>query len=288
MSIKILIIGYGFVGQELGKYLQQIEGYEVHAIKREPIQDSFGASMIYKSLDSLQLSDIPDVDFVFYCASADTRSIDSYTKAYVDNLQHCLDLLSQKKYPIQRCIFTSSTAVYEVSDGSWVREETSVSVQDPHAQILLDGESVLRKATFPTTVIRFSGIYGTDRHPVLDKLMEGNANFCHSTRYSNRIHVVDCARVLEHVMRIDDNEGLYIATDSEPTPINTIISWLSSKTGTPMPEIRQHDAAETEGGRGGNKRCSNARILATGFRLEYQNYHQGFQQILLDKGLIVE
>ena len=285
MSVKILIIGYGYVGQELGRILCNNPSYDVYAIKRSYMSDQTGVKIIFKPILELTDQDIPDVDYVFYCSSADTKEIDAYQKTYVDELSHCIALLSRKAQMPKHFLYTSSTSVYEVNDGGWVDETTPVQTQDPFSSTLLSGEQRVHDAPFPGTVVRFSGIYGPNRHPVLNKLMEGNANFCHSARYSNRIYVTDCARALEHIMRIQDSEGLYIATDSEPTPINTIISWLSSKTGIAMPEERQNEAVETEGGRGGNKRCSNGRLLATGFRLEYQNYHQGFQQILVDKGL---
>lgn len=286
MTVRILIIGYGYVGQELGKYLSNNPLYTVNAIKRKYMSDVHGVHIIFKPILELTVTDIPDVDYVFYCAGADMRDVASYQATYVDELKYVISLLSQKSKPPKHLIYTSSTSVYEVNDGSWVTESSAVKTEDPYSVALLTGEKLVRNAPFPSTVVRFSGIYGPNRHPVLNKLMEGNANFCHSTKYSNRIYITDCARALEHIMRIEDSEGLYIVSDSEPTPINTIISWLSSKTGTPMPEERHIQAAETEGGRGGNKRCSNARLLATGFRLEYQNYHQGFQQILVDKGII--
>ncbi len=286
MALNILIIGYGYVGQQLGKLLTANTNYNVYATKRTYINQAHGAQMIFKTTMELTEDDFPDVDYVFYCASADTHEVESYQDTYVDELQHVLTLLTKKNHPPKHFIYTSSTSVYEVNDGSWVDEKTEVSTHDPFAQKLLAGEKLVEQAPFPSTTVRFSGIYGPTRHPLLNKLMQGNANFCHSTRYSNRIHVIDCARALEHIMRIQDSEGLYIATDSEPTPINTIISWLSTKTGIPMPEARQHEAAETEGGRGGNKRASNARLLATGFRLDYQNFHQGFQQILIDSNIV--
>ena len=286
MALNILIIGYGYVGQQLGKLLTTNTSYCVYATKRTYINQAYGAQMIFKPTMELTEDDFPDVDYVFYCASADTHEVESYQDTYVDELQHVLTLLTRKNQPPKHFIYTSSTSVYEVNDGSWVDENTEVSAQDPFAQMLLAGEQLVAQAPFPGTTVRFSGIYGPNRHPLLNKLMQGNANFCHSTRYSNRIHVIDCARALDHVMRIQDSEGLYIASDSEPTPINTIISWLSTKTGIPMPEARQHEALETEGGRGGNKRASNARLLATGFRLDYQNFHQGFQQILIDNKII--
>ncbi len=141
MALNILIIGYGYVGQQLGKLLTANINYSVYATKRTYINQAHGAQMIFKPTMELTEDDFPDVDYVFYCASADTHEVESYQDTYVDELQHVLTLLTKKKnHPPKHFIYTSSTSVYEVNDGSWVYENTEVSAQDPFAQMLLAGE----------------------------------------------------------------------------------------------------------------------------------------------------
>ena len=99
MALNILIIGYGYVGQQLGKLLTTNTNYSVYATKRTYINQAHGAQMIFKPTIELTEDDFPDVDYVFYCASADTREVESYQDTYVDELQHVLTLLTKKNHP---------------------------------------------------------------------------------------------------------------------------------------------------------------------------------------------
>ena len=282
MSVRVLIAGYGYVGQLLGQLLRA-DGHQVWGIKRKH-QHNIADHLIQKDILEVDDQDLPEVDFVVYCPSSDAREAPAYQRIYADGAHHILSVYEKRSHQ-PRFIYVSSTRVFEQKHGQWVDEHSPCAGKDPLAKIILSGEDRVMNSPLNHMVVRCSGIYGSNRHYLLDALQQGNARLCHSLRFSNRIHTLDCARVLYHLMRIKYNERLYIASDSEPTPINTIVSWLSATTGLPLPEDRDHHSPEP-GDTLSNKKLNNARLLHTGFRFEYANYRQGFKQILQDKGML--
>ena len=282
MSVRVLIVGFGYVGQLLGQLLKA-DGHTVYGVKRTH-QHTLIDQLIQKDIMHLDDADLPEIDFVVYCPSSDARDEMAYQKVYADGADHVLSLLEQRAHK-PRFIYVSSTRVYEQDHGEWVDETAECVGNDPLAKCILAGEARVMRSTLNHKVVRCSGLYGPNRHYLLDALQNGAARLCHSLRFSNRIHTLDCARMLYHMMRIRYNERLYIASDSEPTPINTIVAWLSATTGIALPEMKHDDSPEPDDGRS-NKKLNNARLLHTGFRFEFSNYRQGFKHILQEKGLM--
>ena len=282
MPVRVLIAGYGHVGHLLAQELKK-DQHHVTGIKRTTQAHACDA-MIVKDILHLDDHDLPDVDFVVYCPSSDHSSLSAYSAIYVEAAKKLFSYYQNRQHQ-PRILYVSSTRVYEQQHGQWVDESSECAAQDPFAQIILQGERIVQDTKLDAMIVRFSGIYGVNRHYLLDALKRGDGRMCHSLRYSNRIHAIDCARALYHLMRVHYNEGLYLASDHEPTSINTIIAWLSATLGIPVPEDKQSESSDP-GDHASNKQVNNARLLHTGFRFELPNYRQGFKHILQAEGLL--
>jgi nucleoside-diphosphate-sugar epimerase len=280
MSVRVLIVGYGFLGEQLAQILRA-DNHVVYGIKRQPINNP-SAQIIHKDILQLTDQDLPEVDFIVYCPSPDQRDDLAYQQLFVTGLEQVVSIYTHRILK-PRLLYISSTRVYEQQNGQWVNEESLCASTDPLARRLLAGEAIAQYASLDSIIIRFSGIYGVNRHYLLNALQSGNARLCHSQKFSNRIHILDCARTLYHLMRTSYHKDIYIASDSEPTPINTIISWLSATLGIPIPAEKKQASVEP-GDHQSNKRLDNTRLLQTGFRFEFANYRQGFKQILQATG----
>ena len=103
---KILIVGYGYIGQPLAKSLVS-KGNEVVAISRTNKEPTTGVSTI--KADLFELDDLPEVAAVSYLVSADPLSEDMYRKAYIDGPKKIWSLFKRKKP--YRFLFASSTSV---------------------------------------------------------------------------------------------------------------------------------------------------------------------------------
>jgi hypothetical protein len=102
-------------------------------------------------------------------------------------------------------------------------------------------------------------------------------------RHTNRIHRDDCAGVLRHLMLLAEPEALYVGVDCEPATEAVVYSWLAGVLGAPPPRAGTPDATG-DPERGGNKRCRNARLLASGYAFHYPTFREGYTAVLAERG----
>ena len=283
----ITIIGMGYLGTHLAElFLNQ--GHHVIGVKRikrdtDPAIPN-GVHMRWCAAKDLTLDDLTQTDQVIYCAAPKERSIQAYQDIYFKQVEHCLNLCKQSSRK-PHFFYLSSTAVMDENQGNWVNESTPCQPNNEFSQLLYATETNLSRSQHPTTIFRCSGIYGNDRHYLLKALIEQNVKLCFDTRYSNRIHIHDLSHAIVYLMQTANPEPLYLLSDSEPTPINTIVAWLSSTTGISLPEQRQETAADPSDHKQ-NKRISNQKLIESGYTFAYPSFKQGFKQILMHKKLI--
>ncbi len=271
---RILIAGCGDVGIATGLLLAA-QGAEVFGLRRtinqlpDPIQPLPGDLTAPSSLPSL-----PHCDYLIYCPAASSSDPEHYRAIYVDGLRHLLSALPNTP---RRLLLTSSSSVYAQRQHEWVDEQSATEPTSRNGQILLDSERLALSAGIPASVVRFSGIYGPGRNHLIRQVQQGIQAPATPIHYSNRIHRDDCAGVLAHLLGLDRNgEELathYLASDDEPAPISEVMAWLAEQMGV---ALRTQQAVR----RGGSKRCSNARLKASGYRFRYRDYRQGYPALL--------
>jgi len=94
--------------------------------------------------------------------------------------------------------------------------------------------------------------------------------------WTNRIHRDDCAGVLHHLVELDRPQARYIGVDCEPTPQCVVMDWLADRLGVAHPPR----TGPGERRRGGSKRCSNARLVDSGYRFVYPTFREGYAAVL--------
>ncbi|MFZ0430993.1 MAG: NAD-dependent epimerase/dehydratase family protein [Acidobacteriota bacterium] len=275
---RILIAGCGFVGQALGRRLAP-RGHRIWGIRRTPGPPVAGIEAITadlaRPLDPDLLPSSPD--FIVYLVSSKSRSDEAYRTAHVDGLSNLITGLTLAGTQPTRLLVASSTGVYPHSAGEWVAEETPVKPTDTSSRRLCEGEALALSAPFPATVVRFAGIYGAGRIRLLRRIARGEPTCAEGPpEYSNRIHVEDCAAVLEHLMRLDSPHNLYVASDDEPVDRCELAGWLADALGVPPAD----PLPRTAGPARGNKRCSNRRLKQSGYRFLFPTFREGYRQII--------
>ena len=98
--------------------------------------------------------------------------------------------------------------------------------------------------------------------------------------YTNRFHRDDCAGALAHLLTLDNPKSLYLGVDDDPVDRRTMIEWLAQELGAPPPEVKP--AGQAQGGRRSlsNKRCRNALLKASGYRLLHPSFRDGYRALL--------
>jgi nucleoside-diphosphate-sugar epimerase len=270
-----LIAGVGYVGRALAQRLAS-QGHDVVVLRRSALPPPTGARAFRADLLApAALDALPPADWVFYTAAADERNDAAYRLAYVEGLARLVERLARMEPLPQRLLFTSSTAVYGQQGGEWVDESSPTEPVDFAGQRLLEGEALVRAAPFPGTVLRLGGIYGPGRSSLIERARAG-ASF--APGYTNRIHRDDAAAALAHLAALPRAEACVIGVDSAPAPACEVHAWLAQRLALPAP---QPAGASARGARG-SKRCRNARLLATGFRLRYPTYREGYEALLAE------
>lgn len=279
--MRALIAGAGDVGTRLGLLLAE-EGHDVWALRRtasevpRPLR-AIGADLA----EPASLAHLPgDLDRVFYTAAADASSDGAYRRAYVDGLANVITAVGGG---VGRILFISSTSVYGEHGGGWVDEATPTDPPNFRGRRLLEAEEILHAAACSTVAVRFAGIYGPGRGRLLESIRRGEAVIWDDPpRWTNRIHAEDCARVLRHVAALEDPAETYVGVDDAPVLDAEVKTWLAEQLGVPAPPPAS--AVGRAGRRGGNKRCSNRRLVDSGYELVYPDYRSGYRDLIESAG----
>lgn len=272
----ILIAGCGYVGTALGLRLAAA-GDEVWGLRRDTSR--LPAALHPLQADLANASETArlavEVDAAVFSASPASSSEHAYRAVYDDALDNFIAALKRSKRAPGRFVLVSSTRVYGQSDGGWVDENSPARAQGFRAEALLDGEARVRSSGLPFVIVRFGGIYGPGRPGALERALAGlPVTAGGQPLYGNRIHRDDCAGILQHVLNLRNPSDLYLGVDSDPCPRDTVRAWLAERCGHDVPAP---DAVEPLRD---NKRCSNKRILESGYAFAYPTFREGFDALL--------
>lgn len=273
--MNVLIAGCGYVGSALAERLVT-DGHRVWGLRRSPKRLPEGVHPVPADLSKPEsLVALPtELDYVFYTAAAGGYDEMRYRAAYGDGPRNLLAALAGQR-SIERIFFTSSTGVYAQDAGEWVDEASPAEAAHFSGKAMLEGEQVFREGPFPATVVRLGGIYGPGRTQTLDRIRDRVITCPAEPTYVNLIHRDDCAGILHHLMKTETVEDLYLGVDCEPAERGAMYRWLAELIGVPAPPV---DDAPAQGRSArGNKRCSNARLLATGYTFSFPTYREGFR-----------
>lgn len=278
--MTVLIAGCGDLGTEVGLRLVAL-GRRVVGLRRH--SDVLPAALTGVSVDlATERPELPaDTDLVIVTIAAGNPDPAVYRAAYVTGLGNLLDALDAARITPRRFLMVSSTAVYDVNDGSDVDELTPAVAESGTDAILLEAEQLLHSRMPSAVVLRLAGIYGPGRERLVSQVRAGRATVAERSRLSNRIHRDDAAALIVHLMcREATPDPLYIGVDSAPVPAAEVLAFVAGELGLPVPEI-----VETGSRRGGDKRLSNHRVLETGFRFSYPSYREGYRAVLAGVGV---
>ena len=267
--MTILLAGCGDLGTEAGLRFAAA-GHRVVGWRRSPEKLPAAIEGVAADLGTADLPPVPaDTTAVVVAVAADSPTEAAYRAAYVDGLAHVLDALERDRRRARRVLFVSSTAVYGDAAGGWVDESTTAAPggfsgpRPPRG----GGTPAFAAARhrFSPVVLRLGGIYGPGRTRLIDQVRSGTAVIPDEPRFTNRIHRDDAAAAIVHLCSMAAAPApVYLGVDNDPAELGDVLRFLAGEMGYPEPSALV-PAGEA---RGGNKRCSNALLRATGFRVQ--------------------
>lgn len=117
---------------------------------------------------------------------------------------------------VKKVVFISSTSVYS-DHNQIVTEDTPAQTDSESGRQLLEAENLLFNShAFQTTVIRFGGLIGNQRHPI--HFLAGRKNIENPEAPINLIHLEDCIGIITKVIEKNIwNETFNAVTPFHPT-----------------------------------------------------------------------
>ena len=222
---RTLIFGCGYLGERVARLLHD-RGDRVFGttrsigraieLSRLGIEAVVADVMVPESLARL-----PEVDRVFYCVGYDRSKGLPIRSVYVDGLRHALGHLVDRA---SRLVYAGSTGVYGQDDGGWVDEDSPAEPRSESGRACLEAEAVIRSyELLPSTIVRYSGLYGPGRIMRREGLLKGEPIVGDPRKYLNLIHVDDAAGVAVAALDHGPADGLYLASDDRPAPSSGIL-----------------------------------------------------------------
>ena len=206
---KIAILGCGWLGLPLAKSLLS-KGYEIKGSTTSeskldvlknagisPFQIQLEEHQIIGTIeDFLKETDVLVIDIP---PGLRRETSTSNEMTFVNKIKNLIPFI--EKSGVQKVIFVSSTSVY--GDGFpivEIREETKPNPDTESGKQLVIAETLLQSNShFKTTVIRFGGLLGDDRHPI--KFLTGRTNVENPDAPVNMIQREDCIGIIEEILK---------------------------------------------------------------------------------------
>ncbi len=284
-----LIVGCGYLGLHVARRWIAA-GHAVAGV----VRSSAGAESLARAgvrpivADVTQpatLLDLPATDTLLYAVGYDPAGGATRTAAHVEGLRAVLDALAPQ---VRRVVLISSTGVHGEQGGGWVDESSSCQPLRESGRALLAAEEALAAHRLGALgiVLRLAGIYGPGRLPRRADLARGEPLPIAAGECVNLIHVEDAAAAVLAAEAFAQPPRTYLISDGHPVERREYFSELARQFGLPRPSFRDPLPGEASGHRGGNKRVSNARMLAElQVELAYPTYREGLAAAV--KSLVV-
>ena len=203
---KISILGCGWLGLPLAKSLLK-KGFSVKgsttSTEKIAVLEAAGIEPFL-----LEVSETEIIGAITpFLESSEILIIDippklrgNSTENFVAKIRNLLPFIA--KSSVEKVIFISSTSVYAdaISTALIVTELTKPQPETESGKQLLEVEQLLQNnKNFQTTVIRFGGLVGEDRHPI--KFLAGRKNIENPEAPINLIHQTDCIGIIETIIK---------------------------------------------------------------------------------------
>ncbi|GEP50121.1 epimerase [Flavobacterium noncentrifugens] len=219
---KISILGCGWLGFPLAKALIS-KNFEVYGSTTSESQlallQNFGIEPFLISVSesgiSGNVSDFLNSNILIVDIPPKLRGLEK--ENFVSKIQNLIYRIESST--IQKVLFISSTSVY-ADENAIITEEKIPNPDTESGRQLYESEQLLQKnKNFKTTILRFGGLIGDDRHPI--KFLAGRENLENPDGPINLIHQKDCIGIILKIIKNEIwNETFNAATPFHPTREN--------------------------------------------------------------------
>ncbi len=200
---QISILGCGWLGLPLAKSLLE-NGFSIKgsttSVEKISVLENSGIQPFQIELSETNIKGEIDL----FLANSEILIIDippklrsALSENFVKKVQNLIPFI--EKSTIEKVVFISSTSVYH-DDNSVITEATKPNPDTESGKQLVEAENLLQSnPNFKTTVIRFGGLIGEDRHPI--HFLAGRKDLKNPEAPINLIHQTDCIGIIKTILR---------------------------------------------------------------------------------------
>ena len=226
---QISILGCGWLGLPLAKALLEngflVKGSttsvgKLSVLKNlgiQAFQIELSETKIQGEVDSfLENSKILIIDVPPKLRGSSTDPSTTLRMTFVEKIKNVIPFI--EKSTVENVLFISSTSVYgDTSTALSVTEETKLNPDTESGRQLVQTEQLLQSnSNFKTTILRFGGLIGEDRHPI--KFLAGRKNIENPNAPINLIHQEDCIGIIQKIIELNSwNETFNAVTPFHPS-----------------------------------------------------------------------
>lgn len=241
----ISILGCGWLGLPLAEQLRD-NGHSIKGSTTSPDKEALlKGKNIQPHLIRLEPDLNADTDPGFWDADLlilnipPGRSRDNVETFHVRQIQAVIEQL--KESSIAEVIFISSTSVYPEKPDIVGEEDTKPgeAVRDTGNALLKAEKLLLNQSSFDTTVVRFGGLYGYERHPVTH--LAGRTNLSKGNAPVNLIHQDDCIGIIQAIIESDISNTIFNGVSDGHPPKKMYYPAVAESKGLTPPEYRKDE-----------------------------------------------
>lgn len=283
----VVIFGAGYIGGRVASAARQA-GARVTALTRNPdrLHELRGIGCAVVEADAADREWHPLIapaDYVLNCLSSGRRGLVGYQRSYAEAAASILEWGNRLGAESMPLVYTSSTSVYPQSGGQAVDETCPVAGGDERSRILIETEEILQQWAGPCTVLRLAGIYGPDRHFLLDQLQAHPAEVPgRGGHHLNLIHRDDIVQaiLLSWAQPHPPQTAIFNVVDEGQATRAEVVTWLAQRMGIPVPVFSGQNVA-------GRRAVRPDRILLNSklktelkWQPRYPTFREGYEALL--------
>ncbi len=244
MSNKIGVLGCGWLGLPLAQRLVE-KGFEVHGTttssdKLEALQDlgiiPYRISLSENSIDGDIETFLSHIDILVINVPPKLRQ--GNAESFIEKMKLLHSMIQNSS--VSKILFVSSTAVYGDEDGDVTEDTPPNPVTESGKQLLASEQLFSNDSDRLTTILRFGGLIGPNRHPI--KQLSGKKDLKNGHHPVNLIQLEDCIHMIGTII----NEGYWGEIFNGVYPLHPskkeYYSNEAEKRGVPPPEYLDHPA----------------------------------------------
>lgn len=289
---RLVIFGCGYIGSALARSALAA-GLRVEALTRNP---ETAGQLRAAGLHQVVVADLPSndwhgqiaggADFAVNCVSA--GGPEKYRATYVGGMASILTWAANAAAPVGTLVYTSSTSVYAQGGGAVVSETDSADGATPNGALIRESEVLLQDTPAAVAqrhfILRLAGIYGPERHHLLDQLRAGASQPVGAGDHRlNLAHRDDIVAAILACLGAPQNVGseIFNVADSAPATRTEVVRWLAEQLGRPMPAFDGATTPRRDGTPSPDRIISNAKLQRLlGWRPRYPDYRAGYGSLL--------